>query len=93
MAVDPLLLFCLVARHNRKNPTQKDQFYRNNQQFRFQTVLSISENGIRTTYLASKIYIINDEIANLESLNFTGGVITSNNETSIHVNDAPSVQN
>lgn len=93
MAVDSVIAFLFGCQTlQKKIQTQKGLFYRYNQRFRFKAVLSKNENGIRNTYLASKIYIIDDEIANLESLNFTGGGTTSNYETRIRVNHAPSVQ-
>ncbi len=55
-------------------------------------VLSKNQNGFGNTYLHSKIYIIDDEIAYLGSLNFTGGGTRNNYETRVRLSDAPSVQ-
>ncbi|RDY57930.1 phospholipase D-like domain-containing protein [Flagellimonas nanhaiensis] len=48
--------------------------------------------GKRTTYLHSKIYIIDDRIAYMGSLNFTYSGTESNYETRVRLTDAPSVK-
>ena len=89
----PLLLFYLVARYYKKKYKHKRVYsYSYNQLFPFKVVLSKDENGFGNTYLHSKIYIIDDEIAYLGSLNFTGGGTMKNYETRVRLSDAPSVQ-
>lgn len=50
-----------------------------------------NEFGRRTTYLHSKIYIIDDKIAYLGSLNFTRGGTESNHETRIRIMDSATI--
>ena len=52
---------------------------------------SRNEFGRRTTYLHSKIYIIDDQIAYLGSLNFTRGGTESNHETRIRITDSATI--
>lgn len=89
----PIGISWTVARHYELKAKRKracSYTYKN--LFPFKVVLSKSENGFGNTYLHSKIYIIDDEIAYLGSLNFTGGGIRKNYETRVRLGDAPSVQ-
>ena len=89
----PIGISCTVARHYRLKAKRKRACsYTYEQLFPFKVVLSKNRKGFGNTYLHSKIYIIDDEIAYLGSLNFTGGGIRNNYETRVRLGDAPSVQ-
>ena len=89
----PLLSFYLTARYFEKKSERKMVYsYTYDRLFPFKVVLSKNESGFGNTYLHSKIYIIDDEIAYLGSLNFTGGGTRNNYETRVRLNDASSVQ-
>ncbi len=89
----PLLFLYRAAGHLRKKSERKRVCsYTYHKLFPFKVVLSKNEKGFRNTYLHSKIYIIDDEIAYLGSLNFTGGGTTNNHETRVRLNDEPSVK-
>ncbi len=59
--------------------------------FPVRVLTSQHELGRRTTYLHSKIYIIDDRIAYLGSLNFTRGGTEFNYETRIRFNDPATI--
>lgn len=89
----PLLFFYWVARYYRKKSKRKRVYsYSYDRLFPFIVVLSQNKNGFGNTYLHSKIYIIDDEIAYLGSLNFTRGGTESNYETRVRLSDASSVK-
>ena len=89
----PILLIYLAARNFRSRYKRvKVYSYKYTQLFPFKVVLSNNGNGFGNTYLHSKIYIIDDKIAYLVSLNFTGGGTRNNHETRIRLHDSPSVQ-
>ncbi|KMQ69454.1 hypothetical protein ACM39_03075 [Chryseobacterium sp. FH2] len=50
-----------------------------------------SGNSFNTTFIHSKIYIIDDEIAYMGSLNFTGSGVKENHETRIRTSDPNAV--
>ena len=66
--------------------------YTYEQLFPFKVFVSPDRNGFREMYLHGKIYINDDEIAYLGSLNFTGGGTKNNYETRIRLSDKESVQ-
>ena len=89
----PIGISCTAARHFKLKAKRKRACsYTYKQLFPFKVVLSKNGNGFGNTYLHSKIYIIDDEIAYLGSLNFTGGGTRNNYETRVRLGDAPSVQ-
>ncbi|SDD74830.1 PLD-like domain-containing protein [Pricia antarctica] len=89
----PLFFFYLIAQYFRKKSACKRVYtYTYDRLFPFKVVLSKNGNGFGNAYLHSKIYIIDDEIAYLGSLNFTGGGTTNNYETRVRLGDAQSVQ-
>jgi phosphatidylserine/phosphatidylglycerophosphate/cardiolipin synthase-like enzyme len=88
----PILLFFMIARlYRSKVKQQRIYYYTYRKLFPFKVVKSENENGLSSTYIHSKIYIVDDEIAYLGSLNYTRGGTKSNHETRIRLNDAPSV--
>lgn len=89
----PIALIYLAARHFRKRYNRERVYaYYYTQLFPFKVVLLKDDNGFGNTYLHSKIYIIDDKIAYLGSLNFTGGGTRNNHETRIRLQDSLSVQ-
>lgn len=89
----PIILVFLAARYfKNKYKEVRVYSYSYSQLFPFKVVLSKDENGYGNTYLHSKIYIIDDKVAYLGSLNFTGGGTRNNHETRIRLHDSPSVQ-
>jgi len=75
----PIGISCTVARHFKSRAKRKRVCsYTYEQLFPFKVVLSKNENSLGNTYLHSKIYIIDDEIAYLGSLNFTGSGTKNN---------------
>ena len=89
----PIIFFYLVGSYFKSKTKRKRVYsYTYHKLFPFKVVLSKNENGLGNTYLHSKIYIIDDEVAYLGSLNFTGGGIRNNYETRVRLADAPSVQ-
>ncbi len=89
----PITILFATARHFKSRAKRKRACsYTYKQLFPFKVVLSKNWKGFGNTYLHSKIYIIDDEIAYLGSLNFTGGGTRNNHETRVRLGDAPSVQ-
>ncbi|RLD60970.1 MAG: hypothetical protein DRI95_14760 [Bacteroidetes bacterium] len=66
--------------------------YSYEQLFPFKVMVSQDANKFSEMYLHGKIYIIDDKIAYLGSLNFTGGGTKNNYETRIRLSDTESVQ-
>lgn len=60
--------------------------------FPLKVIKNLDDLGQRVTYLHSKIYIIDDRIAYLGSLNFTDSGTRNNYETRIRLTDQASVQ-
>lgn len=89
----PILPIYLAARHFRSRYKRvKVYSYNYTQLLPYKVVLSNDENGFGNNYLHSKIYIIDDKIAYLGSLNFTGGGTRKNHETRIRLHYSLSVQ-
>ncbi|MGB6150740.1 MAG: phospholipase D-like domain-containing protein [Pricia sp.] len=89
----PIALLFLVARYFRtKYKLVRVYSCSYSQLFPLKVVLSKDENGFGNTYLHSKIYIIDDKIVYLGSLNFTGGGTRNNYETRIRLHDSPCIQ-
>ena len=59
--------------------------------FPLKVIRNYNDHGQRTTYLHSKIYIIDDQIAYLGSLNFTYSGTENNYETRVRITDDHSV--
>ena len=92
LLVTLLPIFLLARHYGKKYRRKRICSYTYHQLFPFKVVLSKNGKGFRNTYLHSKIYIIDDEIAYLGSLNFTGGGTRNNHETRVRLNDEPSVK-
>lgn len=89
----PIVVFFIMSRFYRSKVKQKRIYhYTYRKLFPFKVVQSESENGFYSTYIHSKIYIVDDDIAYLGSLNFTRGGTQNNHETRIRLSDAPAVQ-
>lgn len=89
----PIGLIYLLARYFTSKARKKRVYsYTYKQLFPFKVVLSKNGNGFNTTYLHSKIYIIDDKIAYLGSLNFTGGGTRYNYETRVRLTNRTSVR-
>ncbi|HEX9827741.1 MAG TPA: phospholipase D family protein [Flavobacteriaceae bacterium] len=89
----PISLFFTMARFYRSKIKHKRIYYYTYKKlFPFKVVLSENANGLYSPYIHSKIYIVDDEIAYLGSLNFTRGGTKSNHETRICLSDAPAVR-
>ncbi len=87
-----VVLFYLIGRQYSIKAAKKRVYsYSYKQLFPFKVVLSKDENGFGTTYLHSKIYIIDDKIAYLGSLNFTNSGTKHNYETRVRINEMSSV--
>ena len=87
-----VFLFYLIGRQYEIKAAKKRVFsYSYRQLFLFKVVLSNDGNGFGNTYLHSKIYIIDDQIAYLGSLNFTHSGTKHNYETRVRINEMSSV--
>lgn len=71
--------------------TKKVYSYSYHSLFPVKVIRPVNEFGQRATYLHSKIYIIDDQIAYLGSLNFTRSGTEYNHETRVRLTDSPSV--
>ncbi|MCG2462071.1 phospholipase D family protein [Flavobacteriaceae bacterium F89] len=86
------ILFQIVRWLRIKIRSHRIYHYSYRQLFPFKVFVSPSKFGYGHTYLHGKIYLIDDQIAYLGSLNFTGGGTRSNYETRIRIADKPSVE-
>ena len=93
IGMTPLFLIWILSRYA-ANKAKNIQIYRYayRQLFLFKVFVSPNKSGYGDKYLHGKIYLIDDQIAYLGSLNFTGGGIQSNYETRIRITDKPSVE-
>ncbi len=87
-----VILFYLIGhQYSSKAAKKKVYSYSYSPLFPFKVVRTKDDNGFGATYLHSKIYIIDDRIAYLGSLNFTYRGTRHNYETRVRINDIPSV--
>lgn len=88
----PIAFFFFAGRYFKSKAKNKKIYsYTYHQLFPFKVVSSISDNSFGSTFIYSKIYIIDDKVAYLGSLNFTGAGTKNNHETRIRLNDWESV--
>lgn len=88
----PILLLLIIGRWLKSKIRNKRVFsYSYKQLFPFKVVISPDKYDYHSLYLHGKIYIIDDRIAYLGSLNFTGGGTQKNYETRIRLNSREAV--
>lgn len=86
------LMFLVRDSVAKKIKKTKIYHYTYKQLFPFKVYVSPSHgNSVHKTFIHSKIYIIDDEIAYLGSLNFTGSGVKDNHETRIRTTDPNAV--
>ncbi len=91
--ITPIFLLFLGAQFLHSKVQKKRVFsYTYEQLFPFKVVISPDKFNYGGMYLHSKIYIIDDRIAYLGSLNFTGSGTTNNYETRIRTSSKEAVQ-
>jgi phosphatidylserine/phosphatidylglycerophosphate/cardiolipin synthase-like enzyme len=89
----PIVLLFLTGQFLKSRIKGKRVFsYSYEQLFPFKVVVSPESSGFNELYLHGKIYIIDDKIAYLGSLNFTHNGTKNNYETRIRLSDTESVQ-
>lgn len=84
----------LVIRNSYSEKIKKKRiyYYKYTQLFPFKVFMSqSSQGGNKNTFIHSKIYIIDDQIVYMGSLNFTASGIKDNYETRIRTTDIPAV--
>lgn len=87
-----VLMFLIRDSVVKKIKRTKIYHYTYKQLFPFKVYVSPTHgNSTNKTFIHSKIYIIDDEIAYLGSLNFTGSGVKDNHETRIRTTDANAV--
>lgn len=85
----------LVIRNSYQEKIRKQRIYhyKYTQLFPFKVFMSQSaQGGSRNTFIHSKIYIIDDQVVYMGSLNFTASGIKDNYETRIRTTDIQAVQ-
>ncbi len=90
----PAVVFIFIVRDSivKKIKKTKIYYYTYKQLFPFKVFISANrQNSYDRTFIHSKIYIIDDEIAYLGSLNFTGSGVKGNHETRIRTSDPKAV--
>lgn len=91
--VIPILLSLLIAEHFRRRIKNKRIYtYWYSQLFPFKVYMSPYSDTRSDTSIHSKIYLIDDEIAYLGSLNFTASGTKFNHETRIRTTDLKAVK-
>ena len=88
-----VLIFFVRDSVVKKIKNTKVYHYTYKQLFPFKVFVSPNNgNSFNKTFIHSKIYVIDDEIAYLGSLNFTGSGVKENHETRIRTTDIKAVQ-
>ena len=89
----PIALLFLTGQFLKSKINGKRVFsYTYEQLFPFKVVVAPDKAGFNDLYLHGKVYLIDDKIAYLGSLNFTASGTKSNYETRIRLSDKASVQ-
>jgi len=89
----PIVLLFLTGQFLKSKINGKRVFsYTYEQLFPFKVVVARDKAGFEELYLHGKVYIIDDQIAYLGSLNFTASGTKNNYETRIRLSDKESVQ-
>lgn len=82
-----VVLFLVVKLYKNKIKNKRIYSYWYSQLFRFKVYMSPDKTGLSDTFIHSKIYLIDDRIAYLGSLNFTSSGTKHNYETRIRTED------
>ncbi|MBE7647632.1 phospholipase D family protein [Tenacibaculum finnmarkense] len=87
----PVIILCFVYRSFSKKIAPKNT-YRYSQLFPFKVYMSPYKSKLSDSFIHSKIYIIDDKIAYVGSLNFTVSGLKNNYETSVRTKDSSAIK-
>ncbi|MEX6625334.1 phospholipase D-like domain-containing protein [Tenacibaculum salmonis] len=88
-----VIILCFVYRFfNKKSKSSKHNYYKYSQLFPFKVYMSPYKSKLSDSFIHSKIYLIDDKIAYLGSLNFTVSGLKNNYETSIRTKESKAIK-
>ena len=87
-----LVIFLVVKLYKNKIKNKRIYSYWYSQLFPFKVYMSPDQNKLSDTFIHSKIYLIDDQIAYLGSLNFTSSGTKHNYETRIRTEDLNAIK-
>ena len=86
------VIFLVIGLYKNKIKNKRIYFYWYSQLFPFKVYMSPNTTDMRDTFIHGKIYLIDDQIAYLGSLNFTASGTKHNYETRIRTTDPKAIK-